>query len=143
MELQTKVSAEDVVRKFLDAGNRHNLDAIAATLDPNYVDYSPMSPPANREAELKELEAMFKASSDIEIRILNIAAKDEEVAVEFSYGGTFNGPLELGGQTIPATGRHFELKQASFFRVNSRGLIEESRDYYDSAALLRQLGVKA
>ncbi len=127
------------------AWNRHDLDAFTAMLDPNYVEHDPglPKPLKGREAYRKMVEDAFKAFPDAKFKILNIAAKGGFVAVEYIVAGTFKGPFEVGGRTIPPTGRHFEAKEASFVRVNSKGLVTEKRDYYDPAGLFQQLGLKA
>ncbi len=114
-------------------------------LDPNYISHDPMlqKPPKGREAYRKINEDNLKAFPDLSFKILNIAAKSGFVAAEIIFAGTFKGLIELGGRTIPPTGRHFELKMAVFARINSKGLITELRDYYDPAGLLQQLGMKA
>lgn len=63
--------------------------------------------------------------------------------MEFMSSGTFTSALELRGRTIPPTGRHLEYESAVFYRVNSKGLIEERRAYFDPASLLQLLGLKA
>ncbi len=141
-----RTNPEDVVRKLFDAFSRHDVDAYVAKLDPNYVNYSPLLPeqPKGREAYRKLNEENFKAFPDMGGKILNIMAKGDTVAVESLVSGTFKSPFEFAGRTIPPPGRRIELKLAAFYRVNSKGLIAEERDYFhDLAGLFQQLGMKA
>ncbi len=139
------MNPETVVRKFLAAYSRHDLDAYYAMLDPKYVSHDPLvpNPPKGKEVYRKMTEYFFKAFPDVKFKILNIAAKGGFVAAEVVYAGTFKGPVELRGRTIPPTGSRFEAKAAMFVRVNSKGLIAENRYYYDPADFLQQLGMKA
>ena len=144
MELQTKANAEDVVRKYFAARNRHDIEAVIAMLDPNYAEYDPLSPEPRRGIEefRRNEESVERAIPDFGFRISTIIAKGDFVAVELAAEGTFKNPLELFGQTIPPTGRRIELGMAGFWRVNSKGLIAEAHEYYDSAKIFQQLGLK-
>ncbi len=140
------MNPEDVVRKALDAFNRHDLDGYSAMVDPDYVGHDPMDPEPikGRKTSLKATEALFKAMPDFEFGILNIMAGSDMVAVEAMARGTLKGPLELpGGLSMPPTGRHFESRLVMLARVSPEGLITELRDYwYDLAGFLQQLGIK-
>lgn len=137
------MNPEDAVRRTIDAYNRHDVDAFAAMLDPNFVIYDPRFPePLKATALRKMLEGYFRAVPDDKLEILNISAKGDTVAAEVAESGTFKGPLETPRGTIPPTGRHFEFRWALFRRVNSKGLVEEARNYYDVVSTLRQFGVK-
>jgi predicted ester cyclase len=53
-----------------------------------------------------------------------------------------DGPLDLGsGEPLPATGRRIELPTAWFLQLNEEGKIVSEHDYFDTALILRQLGV--
>lgn len=58
------------------------------------------------------------------------------VMLEFTFTGTHTGDF----YGIPATGRQVELQLMSVYHVED-GLIRWARLYYDSASMLRQLGV--
>ncbi len=143
VETVAGTNSEDVVRKYFAAWSNHDLDAMAAMLDPDFVSVDPLNPAKNREEYLKSQEPTFKAFPDFEVKILNILAKGDTVAVESSGSVTFKNPFEIAGQTIPPTGRRITSKIAFFYKVNSNGLIEEEREYYDTAELLREFGMKA
>jgi predicted ester cyclase len=141
-----RTNPENVVKKAIAAINRHDLDAYIAMLDPNYIEPpnpAHLKPQKGTEAERKSSGDAMKAFPDMNFKILNIAAKGGFVAAETILTATFKGPWEVGGRTIPPTGRHLEAKWAMFLRVNSRGLITEKRDYFDSAGLFQQLGMNA
>jgi steroid delta-isomerase-like uncharacterized protein len=144
MELEVKVEAENTVKRYVDALNRHNMDAAAATLDPDFVSDDPFNGQIKgRDTFVKYAGNLYKACPDTQDKTLNIIAKGDVVAAEFLTSGTFTAPLESPRGTIPPTGRHFEIRSAIFYRVNSKGLIEERRQYGDTATLQQQLGLKA
>ena len=58
------------------------------------------------------------------------------VMLEFNFSGDHTGDL-FG---IPATGKHVEMPMMSVYHVED-GKIQWARLYYDSASLMRQLGV--
>jgi steroid delta-isomerase-like uncharacterized protein len=145
MEVETKVDPEDVIRKYSAARNRHDVNTAVSMLDPDYSEYDPLTPEPRKGTEdwRKNEESVDKAIPDFEHRILNIVAKGDTVACELLATGTFNAPMELLGRVIPPTGNRIELRMASFYRVNSKGLIAEVHEYYDSAEVFQQLGLKA
>jgi steroid delta-isomerase-like uncharacterized protein len=60
--------------------------------------------------------------------------------VEGRFTGTNTGPLGMPAGEVPPTGKSLELKFADVFRVRS-GRIAEHRIYYDTMAMLGQLGL--
>jgi steroid delta-isomerase-like uncharacterized protein len=71
----------------------------------------------------------------IEIRRQHIAGDDVSI-VEYTFAGTHRGELE----GIAATGKAIEVVACSVVEVRA-GRIAEERDYYDTLALMTQLGV--
>jgi steroid delta-isomerase-like uncharacterized protein len=139
------MNSEEVVRKALDAWNKQGVDAYVAMLDPNYAIFDPSSPEPvrGREAVRKLNEKVLEAFPDMKFNILNMWSKGDTVAVEYTMTGTFKGTLEFMGRTIPPTGRHVEAQAMAFWRVNSKGLLAEARNYsYGMAGLLQQLVAK-
>jgi steroid delta-isomerase-like uncharacterized protein len=145
MESEAKVDPEDVLKRLGAAWNRHDMDTVVAMLDPNFVEYTPAvpEPVRGRDAYRKIQEPMFSAFPDVEFRVLNTIAKGDTVAREILATGTFKGPFELAGRTLPPTGRRVEIRYAELCQVNSKGLITEERVYMDMVETSRQLGLKA
>jgi steroid delta-isomerase-like uncharacterized protein len=71
----------------------------------------------------------------IEIRRQHLAGDDVSI-VEYSFAGTHRGELE----GIPATAKGIEVVACSVVEVRDGRIVEE-RDYYDTLALMTQLGV--
>ena len=138
------VNAEEIVRAYVAVWDRHDLDASEKFLDPSIVLYSPLYPngvrglAAHHEADVK----FFKSMPDFQFKIQRIAASGDFVAAELTGTGTSTGPADLPGRpALQPTGRHVEFQLASFFRVNSKGLIEEEKYIYDRLVFLQQIGV--
>jgi steroid delta-isomerase-like uncharacterized protein len=80
------------------------------------------------------------AFPDGEVKILRVMVDGEWAVVEFVNRGTHTGPLQSSVGEFAPTGRSMELRYCSVMRVHD-GKVVEGRDYYDSASLLRQLGL--
>jgi ketosteroid isomerase-like protein len=139
----------DIVKRTRDAYaayNRHDIEPYLAMMDPDFVAYDPSSPEPvfrGKEAARKQNEENLRTFPDLNFEILSVGASGDVVSVEFMMTGTFKGPLQLGGHTIPPTGQHFELRMAWFARFNSKGLLSEGRNYYyDATGLPKLLGLK-
>jgi len=129
----TRTEPEDVVRGYTAAKERRDLDAMAELLDPDVLSYDPSFPePVRGRDACRKASEILATVPDLKIGILNIMSKGDAVAGEFVT--TF---------LMPPTGRRIELRYAKFFRVNSKGLIAEEREYSDSAEKERQLGQDA
>jgi steroid delta-isomerase-like uncharacterized protein len=71
----------------------------------------------------------------IEIRQQHVAGEDVSI-VEYTFAGTHQGELE----GIPATGKGMKVVACSVVEVREGRIVEE-RDYYDTLALMTQLGI--
>ena len=60
--------------------------------------------------------------------------------MEFLNRGTHTGPLRSSLGTFPPSGRKMEIRYCSVMRV-ADNMVVEGRDYYDSASIVRQLGL--
>jgi hypothetical protein len=74
-------------------------------------------------------------------RINTLVAEDDYVVAEMVETGTWTGPLEFPGQSLPPTNRSYRIPMVEFIRFDSDGLIAEIRTYYDTASLTQQLGL--
>ena len=89
------------------------------------------------DAVLLTVHAFTSAFPDLEIRIRHQYMPSDTVSiVEYTFAGTHRGELE----GIPATGKRIEVVACSVAEVRE-GQIHRERDYYDSLALMNQLGV--
>ena len=68
-------------------------------------------------------------------------ASGNKVALEVTWKGTHSGPLVTAEGTIPATGKRQETPAALFYAFEGNK-IKESRHYFDSMTLLKQIGAQ-
>ena len=76
------------------------------------------------------------------IEIDRIVASDDHVVVEFTGRGTHTGTLTTPAGSFPATGRSVTLQLCDVLQITD-GKVMSQRTYFDSGALMTQLGVTA
>ncbi len=138
------MDVENIAKKMQEAYGRRDLDALMRLYDPDVVHIHPFPEPLKgRAAVRKEQEDFLKAAPDTQFKITNLIVQGNNVAAEFVLTGTHTGPLVTQMGTIPPTNRRLEGHNAGFWRLNAQGLIAEEHIYFDTAALFKQLGLKA
>jgi steroid delta-isomerase-like uncharacterized protein len=86
--------------------------------------------------------ALFDAFGEVEPDVTSVVSDGRRIAVEVVMRAVNDGPLNLGnGEPLPATERRVEIPMAWFFELNEQGKIVREHDYFDTAVILRQLGV--
>jgi predicted ester cyclase len=76
------------------------------------------------------------------VTVDRVIAQDDAVVVEFTGRGTHTGPLATPAGDIPATGRSATLQFVDVYEVVG-GKIKSQHNYFDSGALMAQLGIGA
>ncbi len=134
---------ENVTKKFVDAINRHDPNAVANVYANDCVVHDPFypAPLVGRDAVKEDAAAFIRAFPDLRFELLNLAEKGEVGAGEIRITGTNTGPLATPMGEIPPTGKRMDLRGASFLRIGGQDLIVEERRYYDTGVLMRQLGL--
>ena len=123
-----------IVRRFVEAYNKENLDLLDDLLAPDYFDHTNQVGPEG----LKQLiEMAFKAFPDYHETIEDIIAEGDKVWIRVSVNtGTHTG--EFMG--LAPTGKKLTIEMVDIFRLVD-GKIVEYRDVTDRLDFLRQLGV--
>ncbi len=139
---QTRDNAA-IVHDLFDAFNDHDLDRVAAmvTQDFELVDFTADGQTFRGPEGCRQwLQIFLNAAPDAKVEVTNVIAAGDWVFTEHIGRGTHTGPLVGPAGTIPPTGRRIELPIGELFRVedNKIALIHA---YYDSATMMRQLGV--
>ena len=70
-----------------------------------------------------------------------VLAEGNNVGFQVRISGTHTGDLVGPQGTVPPTNKKMQFTGAGSWRLNSQGLISEERRYYDTAALMGQLGL--
>ena len=90
-----------------------------------------------RDAIREGMEALFQAFPDFYVEVHDLFTADNRTCLQCTFTGTHGGEF-LG---VPATSRRVEVEACLVFRWDRSGLTAEETIYFDSAAMLRQLGL--
>ena len=131
------MSLEDnkaIVRRFVEAYNKRNLDLLDDLVAPDYVDHI---------WQLQGLESLkqglmlgFKGFPDWHEAIEDIIAEGDKVWVRLTYSGTHTG--EFRG--LAPTGKKITIMGLMIYRIVN-GKLVEAWDLSDYMAMFKQLGV--
>jgi steroid delta-isomerase-like uncharacterized protein len=122
--------------------NGRDFDGIVrcASEDVEYTSVPTNTTARGRRGYREFSEGWATAFPDARVEIKRITANEDGVVVEFIGRGTHTGPLVVPTGTIPATGRAGELQMCDVLEIED-GSVRRVRSYYDSATLMRQLGL--
>ena len=104
---------------FLDACNRHDLDAIRSFLDPS-VRRAHL--PAGADAWIDDLADLFDAFPDWRWRRIQLVAEDDRLAAHVRGSGTQVGAF----RGVAPTRRHVNVAEIAMYRVASGRITEYS-----------------
>ena len=125
------------VHEHFHIENTHDLDAVMDTFGPTCSFLANNELHEGREAVRAFYGEFFRGFPDLRFDIKCLHVGDEAIPVELVLSGTHNGPW-FG---MPPTGRRFELPACAVFIFDEHDKIAGERGYFDSALLLRQLGL--
>lgn len=122
--------------------DRHDPDAFLNLLadDFEWLDDTEPAPIRDRAEARRYVESMFTAFPDLHLRETNRIIGDDTVAAEVELTGTHTGPLRMGDQQIPPTGRRVANRATVFVRIKD-GKIKEFHTHPDAMGMMTQLGV--
>ncbi|MEE9169712.1 MAG: ester cyclase [bacterium] len=129
---------KDIVRRFAEALNNQEFDALDDLVAPDFVRHSQASGElqAKSRDEFKQLQKEFlKSFPDQRVTTELLIAEGDYVAAYATYSGTQEGPMP----PFPASGKKAESKFLSIFRFKE-GKIAELWVEWDNLAMLQQLG---
>ena len=124
----------DLAQRWADAWNSHDPDAVAAlfTRDALFEDL-PFGVVAHGVDEIRAAAVgFFTAVPDLQITVVKSSVRGGSGVVEWVFSGTDQGAF--------GTGKTFAVRGATVLEVRGNRIARDS-DYYDLAALLRQLGL--
>ena len=82
-----------------------------------------------------------QAFPDVAGTVTSAFASGDTAVLEVTWKGTHTGPLTTAEGTIPASGKRQETPAAIFYTFEGEK-IKESRHYFDSLTLLKQIGAQ-
>jgi steroid delta-isomerase-like uncharacterized protein len=127
-------STDDLVQKQFAAWNGHDADKVASfyTDDVVYEDVA-FGLKARGHAEMRKMAADFFAGvPDLKLEVVSNRSMGDRGSVEWVFSGT-----DVG---LYKTGKKFSVRGASVYEVRG-GKFSSNRDYYDSASIMRQVGI--
>ncbi len=128
----------DASRAYVKAFNTSDWDRFKTTLTPNsiYDEVGTGRHAEGREAILELFLGWKQTMPDAVGTVTGALASGNEVVLELTWKGTMTGPW---GES-PPTGKGQTTRAALFLRFSGEA-IAESRHYFDSLALMRELGL--
>jgi predicted ester cyclase len=116
--------------EFLDACNRHDLDAIRDFIDP---EVRRAHLPGGADAWLSDAADLFHGFPDWQWRRIQLLVEDDRIAVHTRAGGTHTGVFH----GIAPTRRHVNVAEFAMYRVRAGRIVESTGS--GDAELLAQL----
>jgi predicted ester cyclase len=128
---------KDIVRRYQEAYNSKNVDALDDVLDPNWKTNAwPEGIPQSIEAAKEFYRGALQTFPDLHVITLRLVAEGDCVVQRGILRGTFKG--ELGG--LPPNDQVVEAGFISMFRI-AGGKIAEHWAYADDMGFFKGLGV--
>ena len=143
-EALTKDEMVKLARKQIDAFNAGDWEQVRAGLaaDSLYDELGTQRKIEGPEMIVELFKGWKTAFPDAVGTVTSAVASGNKAALEVTWKGTHTGPLETAEGTIPASGKRQETPAAVFFAFEG-DKIKESRHYFDSMTLLKQIGAAA
>jgi len=142
-EEKAKVDLKKVADDVLKAVNSGDAAAVARLYTEDAIMIMPGEPEPirGRKAIEENQAAFFRAMPDFNVEFPLILTSGDHITFEGVARGTFTGPLASPEGEIPPTGSSVEFKFVFIAKVTQEGLIEVDRTYFDTAEMMRQLGL--
>jgi steroid delta-isomerase-like uncharacterized protein len=135
----TTQSHKDLVRKYFDAMNAHDVDEVASFASDDLLNHAAI-PEAQGAAGLKRIMGkLFKAFPDATWSCEEVMAEGDRVVCRVTMRGTHQGALDFLRTPMPATGRKVQGESIHVFRIDGGKLVEHWAGR-DDLGMLRQLG---
>ena len=131
-----------VASEFIEAFNRSDWDGFTALCSPDMAYFEKGT---NRTAkgsdEILQVAHAWKAAfSDIHGNIWGRNSCGDTAVLEITWTGTNDGPIEMAGGTLQATGQSVEFDAAQILEIED-GKVNVFRNYGDFITMLTQLGL--
>jgi steroid delta-isomerase-like uncharacterized protein len=131
----------EVVERYNDAWNRHDVDAIVAMHAADMVFENHTAGEVAEGPDVREhIAGIFAAWPDIAFRTRRLYVRDDLVVQEWTASATHARELRRGDLVAPASGRRVEWEGLDVIPFED-GLVKRKDVYSDSIAILRQVGL--
>ena len=137
------VDLKQAAEKIRTAYNGGDATAWADLVTEDLINISPYAPEPIRgkDALVDVMRGIMNAFPDINLEYNLVLTEGEYLVCERVLTGTFTNPLSSPQGEIPPTGNKFLINMVSIHKITPEGLISETRDYYDTADFMKQLGL--
>lgn len=130
-----------VIDRYNDAWNRHDVDAIVAMHAPDMVFENHTAGERAEGGEVREhIAAIFAGWPDIAFATRRLYVRDDLVVQEWTASATHNRELRRGELVAPASGRLIEWNGMDVIPFEE-GLVKRKDVYSDSVSILQQVGL--
>ena len=136
------MEAAAVANEFIEAFNEADWERFSATCsaDVVYEEKGSNRTVKGRDGVLEAAKGWRTAFPDVRGKIFKSTAEGTTAALEITWVGTHNGPLELPTGKLPGTGKAVEVEAVQVFVVEG-GKVTRMRHYLDFLTMLTQVGV--
>jgi steroid delta-isomerase-like uncharacterized protein len=140
-EVQTSDKMVEIAREQVDAFNTGDWERVRAGLasDARYDELGTERKIDGPEKIMELFKGWKQAFPDAAGTVTSAFASGDTAVLEVTWKGTHTGPLTTAEGTIPASGKRQETPAAIVFTFEG-DKIKESRHYFDSMTLLKQIG---
>ena len=142
-EIQTADKMVKIAREQIDAFNTGDWERVRAGLasDSRFDELGTERKADGPEKIVELFRGWKQAFPDAVGTVTSAIASGDTAAMEVTWKGTHTGPLTTAEGTIPASGKRQETPAVIFFTFEG-DKIKESRHYFDSLTLLKQIGAQ-
>ncbi len=125
-----------IVRRWVEAFNEGNVDAVDELVTDFYVRHDPNSPEVRGPEEEKQLIAMYRSAfPDLHFTVEDMVEEGDKVLIRVGIRATHKGEL-LG---VPPTEKRLTFTAMEFYRL-SEGKIDEQWVNVDTLGMMQQIG---
>jgi len=142
-EVQMTDKMVKIAREQVDAFNSGDWERVQAGLasDARYDELGTERKTDGPEKIVELFKGWKQAFPDAAGTVTSAIASGDTAVLEVTWKGTHTGPLATAEGTIPASGKRQETPAAIFYTFEG-DKIKESRHYFDSLTLLKQIGAQ-
>ena len=136
------MSIEEIDDRGMAAWSKHDAQAFVDIFAERFVlrDVSLPDPITSRDDARAYAQAWFTAFPDMSVKQTNRVVSADSVAAEVEFTGTNTGPMIMGGNEIPPTGKSVVGVGAYFATIRDDEVVEFAA-YPDVAGMMMQLGL--
>lgn len=136
-----KETLRQVMDRYFTVVDSKQLDKLAEVEAADVEMVTPMGPSKGIEGHQQLIKGFATAAPNFKHTVTRCIEQGDTIACEGTFGGDHTGPLMMPtGQSVPATGKHFEFPWAGMARVKN-GKVTSVHVYFDPMVMMRQLGL--